>query len=398
MIRLWKSKFDVCRLVYRDLQWNKRIYVNDSYRSMRKMKRRLIVTLILASPMLFTKCGGEEPKAFVPPIDNRGEACQVLENGWTISTQTVVDGGVGKDGIPSIDKPLFVAVNQAQNMTDDELVIVVKVGGIIKAYPQRVLDVHEIVNDTFGDQPIAVTLCPQTGTALAFDRTINGEVTTLGVSGLLYNSNLVMYDRNSDTRWAQMTSQAVNGALACDDLTFSQTLEMTWEGVRTLFPEALVLAGDDGLNREYKNPPLSSRTPLNSLPTFPYTPKDLRKENYERVHAIIDTVKVQVYSFDQFDNGLILTIDNSNIILSHSDYEFIISYKSRAKTIELGTDPNNLDVVMKDSDGNGYNIFGEVIAGDLTVGRLEPTFSYMGYWFAMAAMFPNPIVFENGSD
>ncbi len=393
-----KAKNVVCRLVYRDLIMNRRIYVNDGYQGMRLMKKVLFFTLIITGPLMLTRCGGEEPSVFVPPIDNRGEACEVLENGWTISTQTVVDGGVGKDGIPSIDNPTFVTVNQVDNLTDDELVIVVKVDGVVKAYPQRVLDVHEIVNDEFGDKPIAVTLCPQTGTALAFDRTIDGDVTTLGVSGLLYNSNLIMYDRSTDTRWAQMTTQAIHGALACDDLSFLQTLELTWAGVRALFPDALVLTGDEIINRNYVNSPLSSRTDLNSIPTFPYSPKDLRMANYERVHTIIDSKKVQVYSFDQFAEGVTLTIDNSNVILVNSDYKLIVSYKSRSKRLELGTDVNNADVVMVDTEGNGYNFFGEIITGDLIGERLEPTFSYMGYWFAMASMFPDPIVFEDGQD
>ncbi len=367
---------------------------------MRQIKKGLLIALVASTAVGFMSCGGEEPSVFVPPIDNFREACEVLENGWTIPTQTVVDGGVGKDGIPSIDNPLFVSVSQVQNLQDDELVIVVKVGDVIKAYPQRILDQHEIVNDMFEDKPIAVTLCPQTGTALAFNRAIGGEVTTLGVSGLLYNSNLVMYDRNTDTKWAQMTTQAINGELACQNLEFLPVLEMSWAGVKTFFPNALVLSGETGFSRNYVNPPFSSQVPINSVPAFPYSPKDSRMSNYERAHIIIDSVKAQVYSFDQFvGEGFNLTIDNSTVLLSHSGFKFIISYKANANTLQLASNIEDTGIVMEDSEGNGYNLFGEVVSGEGLGERLGTTFSYMGYWFSLASMFPDPIVFqEEGED
>ncbi len=365
---------------------------------MRVIKVSLLIVLIIGTSLVLISCGSDGPSDFVPPIDNFGETCEVMETGWTIPTLTVVDGGVGKDGIPSIDNPRFVAVDDVTGLAEDELVVVVKVGDVIKAYPQRILDQHEIVNDMFGSTPVALTFCPQTGTALAFDRRINDELTTLGVSGLLYNSNLVMYDRSSDTRWAQMTTQAVNGELACDKLEFLQTLELSWGGVKDLFPQALVLSGDTGFDRNYTSPPLSKQTSLNSLPTFPYTPKDERFANYKRVHAIIDTVKVQIYTFDQFSEMLELTIDDANVLISHPEYRLIVSYKTKAKVLQLATDPQSANVIMQDSEGNGYNLFGEVIAGERVGERLEPTFSYMGYWFSLASMFPNPVVFENGQD
>ncbi len=322
--------------------------------------------------------------------------CEVGESGWTIPIITLADGGVGgKDGFVAMENPIFVPLDQVDIVQDDELVVVMKVGDIVKAYPHRYLDPHEIINDFFDELAVAVTWCPLTGTALAFEREINGTVTTFGISGLLYNSNMILYDRNTDTNWSQMTTQAIYGPLSCEYLTYLPVLEMSWKGVKNWFPDALVLVGDEVLARSYEFIPQSSVLSPNGRPTFPYDPKDTRLPNYERGHIVIDSTTTTIYTFDQFAEEIDLIVDNSNLLLTDPSIDFITSYKASVH-LELAPDPDS-GVVMVDADGNQYNLFGEVISGE-TAKRLEPTFSYMGYWFAMASMFPNPIVFENGED
>lgn len=365
---------------------------------MKVSKKGGSVILMLLAGLIFSACDSDEDVKFIPPSNLKEKACEVQENGWTIPTQTVADGGVGKDGIPSIDNPQFVSIHETRNLLDEELVIVAKIGTSVRVYPQRILDQHEVVNDLVDDIAVAVTFCPLTGTALAYDRRVNGEVTTLGVSGLLYNSNLVLYDRSTDTKWAQMTSEAINGELACDKLNFLPVLEMTWAGVKSLFPKAQVLSGDTGFDRNYRNIPFSSQVPLNSLPSFPYFPKDTRLANYERVLAIIDSLKVSAFSLEQFDQELAITVENSNLIISDPTIKLVVSYKTGSGVFSIAEDVGKRGIFLRDQDDNVYDLFGEAISGEKIGQHLKPTFSYMGYWFSISSMFPDPLIYVDGED
>ena len=116
----------------------------------------------------------------------------------------ILSGGPPKDGIPSIDDPKFLPINEVDGLNAKESVISVKVKGVVKAYPLRILMWHEIVNDTIGDVPIAVTYCPLCNAAIVFDRRLEGGKTLdFGTTGKLRNSDLIMYDRQTETWWQQ---------------------------------------------------------------------------------------------------------------------------------------------------------------------------------------------------
>ncbi len=360
-------------------------------------QRLVFVLLFVSGLLLFTSCRLDDHNSvIVPPSNSTPEVCEVGASGWTIPTATLADGGVGKDGFVAMESPIFLPIEEIELIEDDELVVVIKKGDVIKVYPHRQLDRHEIVNDFINEVPVAITFCPLTGTALAFESEFNGSITTYGVSGLLYNSNMVLYDRETDTNWSQMTTQGINGPLSCEKLNFLPVLEMTFMGAKTWFPEALVLVGDNLDVRSYQLIPLSSFIQPDSRPNWPYFPRDSRLRNHERVHAIIDSTRSFVYTSNQFDDKLDLIVDNSNLLITDPTIDFISSYKASSVSLQLA--PNLSEgVVMVDSDGNKYNLFGEVVSGEIGK-RLEPTFSYMGYWFAIAAMFPDPFIFENGED
>ena len=132
---------------------------------------------------------------------------------WSIPSNQVFDGGPGKDGIPALVNPAMVSSVQANYLTDNDLVIGFKVGDDVRAYPHQILDWHEIINDVVGEQPLAITYCPLTGTGIGWNRVISGNTTTFGVSGLLFNTNLIPYDRSTDSNWSQMKLECVNGQL-----------------------------------------------------------------------------------------------------------------------------------------------------------------------------------------
>ncbi|MFC4542433.1 DUF3179 domain-containing protein [Halosolutus amylolyticus] len=169
-----------------------------------------------------------------------------------------LSGGPGQDGIPSIDEPQFTAADEPPtNLTDGDPVFGVELNGEAKAYPQHVLVWHEVVNDVVGDEPVAVTYCPLTGTAQGFCR---GEV-EFGVSGRLVNSNLVMYDRGTETWWPQMLARGIRGPHEGAYLDEFRVIWTTWERWRESYPETVVLTEETGHIRNYGDDPYGGYNP-----------------------------------------------------------------------------------------------------------------------------------------
>ena len=172
-------------------------------------------------------------------------------------------GGPPKDGIPSIDEPAFVGPDQAGFLADGDPVFGVVRDGVTKAYPQKILAQHEIVNDTLADTPVSVTYCPLTGTVQGFER---GN-TTFGVSGRLINSNLVMYDRHSETWWPQMLATSIpgpwNGDPEIRSLREFRLVWTNWKQWREQHPDTQVLSTDTGQAKNYSRDPYGSYNPAN---------------------------------------------------------------------------------------------------------------------------------------
>lgn len=146
-----------------------------------------------------------------------------------------------RDCIPSIDQPVFVATSEVQFLREDDLVLTVTHNGTTRAYPTRILDHHEIVNDMFGSNPVAITYCPLCGSGLAFDRRQDGQVLDFGVSALLHNSDLVMYDRQTESLWQQITGEAFAGKSRGSQLRTLPLSMVTWKNWREEYPDGQVL-------------------------------------------------------------------------------------------------------------------------------------------------------------
>ena len=155
------------------------------------------------------------------------------------------------DCIPAIDNPKFETVSEANEWLDDEDLVFVVKKGLVRAYPQKILNLHEIVNDEIDDVPIVVSFCPLCGSALAFERDVEGVVLEFGVSGKLHNSDLVMYDRQTKSLWQQITGVAIVGELFGTRLTQISMGTLTWEDFKKIHGSAEVLSRDTGSNRNY---------------------------------------------------------------------------------------------------------------------------------------------------
>jgi hypothetical protein len=169
----------------------------------------------------------------------------------SVELGALMQGCPRRDCIPSIDQPKYVSAESAKHVDDSESVIAININGDARAYPTRILDHHEIVNDTIGGEPIAVTWCPLCGSAVGVRRELGGEVTELGVSGVLYNSDLVFYDRKTETLWDQIEAKGIVGPLTGETLEFVPVTMTKWGRWRTAHPDTKVLAEDTGFDFDY---------------------------------------------------------------------------------------------------------------------------------------------------
>ncbi|WP_439144169.1 DUF3179 domain-containing protein [Planktotalea sp.] len=169
----------------------------------------------------------------------------------------ILSGGPPKDGIPALTNPKFRKASSETRIGDTEPVITVEINGDIRAYPVRYLTWHEIANDTVGGVPVAVTFCPLCNSGITFDRRVKQGTLTFGVSGKLRNSDMVMYDRETETWWQQAIGEAIVGDLLGTELTQLPTWMESWAEFKTRNPEGLVMDEPDYARQYGRNPYVS---------------------------------------------------------------------------------------------------------------------------------------------
>ena len=234
---------------------------------------------------------------FISPV--QAESAQ--RNGFLIEDPLIplaeiLSGGPPRDGIPSIDEPKFVPASDVDWLLPNSRVIGLDIAGEVRAYPLAILNWHEIVNDTVNGVPVSITYCPLCGTGMAFRRDFDGESTTLGVSGLLYNSDLLLYDRQSESLWSQVMGQAVSGPRKGERLIPVPIEHTTWEDWKKQHPQTEVLSKDTGFSRAYGRSPYGDYDENGDI----YFPLSFRSSQYhpkERVIGIEINGNFKAYPF-----------------------------------------------------------------------------------------------------
>jgi len=175
--------------------------------------------------------------------------------GSLIASEQILPGGPPKDGIPAIDQPEFTKAGLATFLRDDDAVLGMVRNGIARAYPVRILNWHEVVNDRYGPDAVVISFCPLCGTGAAFDARVAGRTLSFGVSGLLYNSDVLLYDRQTLSLWSQLLAQAVSGPMKGQRLTLLALTHTTWADWRKQHPATEVLTTNTGQTRPYARDP-----------------------------------------------------------------------------------------------------------------------------------------------
>ena len=249
-----------------------------------------------AGLLLVMQAGPAAAAENVPPDQHLSMQVQVWRGEWTrtdftrasIDFREIISGGPPRDGIPPIDNPAFVGISEAAEWLEPaEPVLVVERGADVRAYPLQVLIWHEIVNDTVGGDPVVITFCPQCNSALVFDRRVDGRVLDFGTTGKLRNSDLVMWDRQTESWWQQLTGMGIVGAYTGTPLTFLPAPLVAFDTFRRAFPGGKVLSRETGHFRPYGvNPYVSYDSPENTQPFLMRARVDARLAATERVVAL----------------------------------------------------------------------------------------------------------------
>ena len=327
-----------------------------------------------------------------------GNTDSALGKDWLIPANEVYDGGPGKDGIPALTNPAFVTPAEAAYLSGSSRVLVYMNGADIRFYPHAILNWHEIINDDVSGTKITVSYCPLTGSGIAYTSNVEQEgslkETTFGVSGLLYNTNLILYDRLTDSYWSQMRLQCVGGTLKGQNPGFVFLLETSFASAKQMFPTATVVSSNTSVYSEsqYKRYPYGDYRTNNNNLIFPVSPDDNRLPRKERVLGIVSETVKRVYRFELFKNSIQVINDNLGatpvVVVGSKSFDFISAFRRPSASFTLQQTARALPAVMEDSAGNIYSALGEVIQGPAQGSRLEAVTAFTAFWFSFGAFYP----------
>ena len=291
-----------------------------------------------------------------------------FDNGFDLSNailprDEIQHGGPPRDGIPALSDPRMIAADEAEYLRPQDRVLGIDIDGEARAYPIPILNWHEIVNDSVGGRRLAITYCPLCGTGVAFDASIDGEPTDFGVSGLLYNSDVLLYDRATESLWSQILGKAVSGVRVGKNLVMVPLSHTTWRAWRTAHPQTLVMSDNTGHPRDYRRNPYrgyeqsrGTYFSVNNTAPASYHPKEivagLEVDGVYKAYPFVELERHGKASFTDRVNGR----------------NFVIRW-----------DAPNRSVTIEDAKGN-------------------PVTTIQGFWFAWFAFHPGTLVFESATE
>lgn len=323
-----------------------------------------------------------------------------------IDTAELLPGGPPPDGIPSIDEPTFLTPDEAAFLDEREPVLALRIGDDARAYPVQILTWHEIVNDTVGGIPVAVSYCPLCNSAIAYDRRLGDRVLDFGTSGLLYQSALVMYDRQTESLWSHFTGRAVAGELVGSEVELFPLATVSWGDWRDANPDGLVLSRDTGHERTYGQNPYPGYDDVGTSPFLFEGEVDGRLAAKTRVVGLRAGGDAVAVVLDQLlDNGVVdVQLDGRRLVVwARPGTASALDATSVAGGRDVGAtgafvprvDDRDLTFVatgdgFEDREtGSRWNVLGEAEEGPLVGEVLQPVEHVDTFWFAWAAFLPD---------
>lgn len=341
--------------------------------------------------LLLGSCAKESP--IVPINPNHGYS--ILD--WLVPKADVIDSGVGKDGIPSVDNPQFGTPAEVNPAFDEDLVLGIEHQGEIRAYPVPMLDWHEIINDNVNGLTLAITYCPLTGSGIGWDRNIRGSLTTFGVSGLLYNTNLMPYDRRTNSTWSQMRLECVNGSFVGEKPKTYTLIETSFATWKKSFPNSKIMNANTGFDRRYSEYPYADYRTNQELLFFPVMPRDDRLPAKERVLGVLINERAKGYRFNGTAMGTEVIadeIDEVSIVVVRSKKDNYNTVFLNPENLTFEPVQDGLPRIMTDERGNAYDLAGRIISGPHQGQKLSQPLAFVSYWFSWGAFYPHIEIYE----
>jgi len=344
------------------------------------------------------------------PFDTYGWKTNFAKH--SVPLTEIMSGGPSKDGIPAVDKPSFETVVEANKwLKPKEPVILFEHKGEARAYPLQVLIWHEIANDTVAGMPVTVTFCPLCNTAIVFDRTLNGMVLDFGTTGRLRFSDLVMYDRQTESWWQQVTGEAIVGDLTGQRLKFLPAQIIAWDTFKAQFAQGKVLSRNTGHRRAYGENPYVGYDNVTSSPFLYAGPRDARLRPMERVVTVSTGTYDVAYPFSLLETVRVVndTIGNTPIVvLFEKGVASALDSSSIADSRDIGaaavfertlngkvmTFKSTGGKITDSQTGSTWNVLGIATTGQLKGTRLTQVVSGNHFWFSWAVFKPKTRVYS----
>jgi len=293
----------------------------------------------------------------------QSDVLQSASNGFSmdphnVPLEEIQAGGPPKDGIPALMNPKFVSADEVDFLSDEDRILGIQGQTQAKAYPLAILNWHELVNDTLEGKPVLISYCPLCGSGVGFLRTVKGRVLTFGVSGLLFQSDVLMYDYQTESLWSQLSTQAVTGPMTGHRLKPIFLEHTTWEAWRQKYPQTVVLSTDTGFTRDYQRDPYAGYARSDRI-MFPVSHMDNRYPPKEWVLGVEVNGHFKAYPFSELEPIGIPFADTLN------GKQFVVCW-----------DPTHRSSTVIDPQGT-------------------PLPAIMAYWFAWSAFHPDTTVFTS---
>ena len=303
-----------------------------------------------------------------------------------------------RDVIPPLDAPKYDDVSGGDWLDDDDLVLGYEsASGEAWAYPLKILNFHEIVNDTLDGIPVLITYCPLCRSGIVYDRRLEGTLLSFGNSSALYESDLVMFDRETDSFWWQVAGEAIVGTLTGKRLTTLPAVTATWGEWKALHPDTRVLSRDTGFDRPYERDPFSDYAELVNSGRFRFPVSERGDDRLspadEVLGVVIDGSSI-AYPLRRLGDAAVndVVAGEQVVVFSSSDGPSGSVFRSQATGRDL-TFRFDGSGYFDEQTGSEWDLSGRAVAGPLKGERLEPLPSRYTFWFAYLAAFPDTELF-----
>ncbi|MGH9841414.1 MAG: DUF3179 domain-containing protein [Blastocatellia bacterium] len=310
-----------------------------------------------------------------------------------IRIEEIVWGGVKKDGIPALTNPKLIRAEEATYLSDKDLVFGVEINGDARAYPLRIMDWHEMLNDVIGGQPVSLAYCTLCRSGILFDTHVGDRTFTFGSSGLLYRSNKLMYDRETESLWMTIPGEPVSGKLAGSGIKLKKLplVVTAWSDWRRLHPATRVLSLDTGHKRDYS--PGAAYGPYFASPDlmFPVPSPDPRMKPKEEIFALDIEGQSKAYVLKKLRQTPILhdALGGENIVLVTNEKTGAVRAYSAGKQRFT-----RRDSLLVAEDGQEWQVTESSLVNRKTNEQLPRLPGHLAYWFGWASFHPRTLLLK----